>query len=228
MHHLREPWELIPTAIKLDNVSQWFKEKKGRLPTESELKDLTRLSRSEIRRCKLVLGLPQEVQNLMLEEEAKTSAEKKIIGKDKLLTEDFFIEVSKNLINPLKNYNRKAYNGLGKDKKIFESLVSKRRSGRISNIVSFRPISKYIREHPNKSAKEIKRFVKTEDYSLDKLLVSSGLEFDIYKFRRNLNVFIGSLSQIPSNLGDEQKSEILRMLRQVKKRIEEKIVKLKG
>jgi len=223
IHHLFEPWELIPTAMELNKVIESFKQKKGREPKEKELKQLTSLTASEIRRCKLVLTLDDEFQDMILEEEARTSEEKSLIGKDKLLTEDFFIETAKNLVEPLKNNNRSVFNRLGGNKKIFKSLIEKRKEGLIKNIVAFRPISKWIREAPIKAGKEVEKFINSPNKSVEDLIIQAGLEFDFFKFERNMSVFLGALDKVPTNLPQKQKEQLRELLQKVKRHIDKKL-----
>lgn len=227
IHNLLEPWELVPTALKLKEVSDVFKKKNGREPMERELNKMTGLTISEIRRCRLVLSLPKDIQDMLLNEEAKTSKEKSIVGKEKLVTEDFLIEITKNLINPLKDYNIKAAKELGDDKKLYESLIKKRRDGLIKNIVSLRPISKYIREHPNKAAKDVKEFLTNPSISSEDLIIKAGLEFNFYKFERNLKVFTGAINNIPQKLDDKQRDVIRKALKKVRNLIDKKLETLR-
>lgn len=227
IHHMREQWELVPTSLKLEEVIVFFQEKHKKEPTEDELIKLTGLTRSEVRRCKIILQFPKPIQNIILNEEAKTSKERGLIGKDKLLTEDFFIEVSKNLINPLKQNNKKLYRELKEDKGIFDNLIKKRRQGKISNIVSLRPICRYIRENPRKSMINLKKFILKEDYSLGNLLSDTGLEFDPYNFERNLKIFSGALSNLPEEMEESLKKKVASNLREIRKIITEKLKSLK-
>ena len=227
IHHMREPWELVPTAIELEKVSKLLaEENKGKKPSEKELSKTTGLTVSEVRRCRTVLSFPTEIQDIMLKEEAKTKREKSEIGKDKILTEDFFIEIAKNIVKPLEDNNDAAFRQAGGKKKIYFSLVEKRRKGLIKNIVSLRPIPKYIRDHPVKAGKEIKKFIQDQQYSSDDLVNNVNLDFDLYKFQRNVNVFIGAIENIPDSLKEEQKVEILKILRQTEKEIKGKIKRL--
>lgn len=223
IHHMREPWELVPTSIKLNEIILFFKKKNKRDPTEKELKKLTGLERSEIRRCKTVMSFSKEIQDIMLNEEARTSEEKKKIGKDKILSEDFFIEIDKNIIKPIENNNKKLFDDLGGEKEIVNTLIKKRRMGSIKNIVSFRPISKYIKENPRKSANPIRKFLTEENYSLEDLLEETGLDFDIYKFMRNLKIFVGALNNLPKELEDEKRKELFKNLRKIKEIITQKL-----
>lgn len=223
IHHMREPWELVPTALELRRVIELETKKNGKKPTEKTLSTITGLSLSEIRRCNTVLSFPHKIQDLMLKEEEKTKQERSEIGKDKILTEDFFIEITKNVINPLENYNETAFKKAGGKNKIYDLLVDKRRGGYIKNIVSLRPISKYIRDHPVKAGNEIKKFILEEKYTSDKLIEKSNLDFNLYNFRRNVNVFLGALANIPKRLKEEQKEEVLKTLRKTKNEIDGKI-----
>jgi ParB family chromosome partitioning protein len=61
IHNLREPWQLMPTALKLKKIMEMI-----RSESESRLHAVTRLSISQIRRCKDLLSYPKIFQNLML------------------------------------------------------------------------------------------------------------------------------------------------------------------
>ena len=226
IHNMREPWELVPTALKLKEIISYLKNKDKKEPTEGGLSKITGLTRSEIRRCKIILSFPIKIQDLILNEEARTSQEKKHIGKDKLLSEDFFIEVDKNIIGPIKGANKKLFKELGGKTGIFDSLAKKRRQGLIKNIVGFRPISKYIKNNPKKSGSYIRKFILEKGCSLESLLEETGLEFDIYKFSRNLKVFSGAIENLPKDLDPKIKKEILKYLRKMKQIINNKLKEL--
>ena len=61
IHNVREGWQLMPTALKL-------KELIGLLKTENEreLAELTKLTISQVRRCKQLLTYPPKFQSMML------------------------------------------------------------------------------------------------------------------------------------------------------------------
>jgi ParB/RepB/Spo0J family partition protein len=223
IHHMREQWQLVPTALELGKVAKQYKKQNKKDPTEKELSTVTGLTISEVRRCKTVLSFPTEIQDLMLEEEAKTKKEKSEIGKEKILTEDFFIEIAKNIVKPLEENNKKIFENSGGKEKIYQSLVNKRRKGNIKNIVSLRPVSKYVREHPRKAGKELKKFIENDEYNAEKLIHHVNLDFDPYKFERNVNVFLGAIEKIPKRVDEKHKRDILRILRRVKKTIDEQI-----
>lgn len=61
IHNVREGWQLMPTALKLKVLMSELKE-----TNERKLAELTKLSISQIRRCKILLTFPPRFQNLML------------------------------------------------------------------------------------------------------------------------------------------------------------------
>lgn len=75
IHHYRKEWELFPTALKLEIVI-------NELGTDSEvaLAEFTGVTRSMLRRCKILLWFPRKYRNILLERTGKIST-------------DFFIEL---------------------------------------------------------------------------------------------------------------------------------------
>ena len=61
IHNLREGWQLMPTALKLQDLMEMLDTK-----NERELASLTRLSLSQVRRCKVLLTYPERIQQMML------------------------------------------------------------------------------------------------------------------------------------------------------------------
>lgn len=75
IHHYRKEWELFPTALKLEAVIE-------ALGTDSEtvLSQFTGVTRSMLRRCKILLWFPHKYRDTLLDRTHKVST-------------DFFIEV---------------------------------------------------------------------------------------------------------------------------------------
>lgn len=75
IHHYRKEWELFPTALKLERVI-------NELGTDSELalSQFTGVTRSTLRRCKILLWFPRKYRNILLERRGTIST-------------DFFIEL---------------------------------------------------------------------------------------------------------------------------------------
>jgi ParB/RepB/Spo0J family partition protein len=77
IHKLREDWELMPTALKLDVLME-----KMQLRSDRELAELTGLDQAVVTRCKKLLSYPNKYQDLMLDPDP-----------EKRLKADFFIEL---------------------------------------------------------------------------------------------------------------------------------------
>lgn len=78
IHNVREPWELMPTALKLEVIMRHIKSDR-----EGELATITNLTRANVRRCKTLLSFPKVYQDMMMrpDPEARIKA-------------DFFIEMT--------------------------------------------------------------------------------------------------------------------------------------
>ena len=61
IHNVREGWQLMPTALKLQTLMEELD-----TTNERELATITQLTISQIRRCKILLSYPEKYQNFML------------------------------------------------------------------------------------------------------------------------------------------------------------------
>lgn len=77
IHKLREDWELMPTALKLELLMQELEER-----NDSRLAVLTGLPEAVVTRCKKLLSYPKHFQDLMLHQDP-----------DSRIKADFFIEL---------------------------------------------------------------------------------------------------------------------------------------
>lgn len=75
IHHFRKEWALFPTALKLEVIIE-----KLATDQESVLSEFTGVSRSMIRRCKILLWFPHKYRDVLMEKSGKIST-------------DFFIEL---------------------------------------------------------------------------------------------------------------------------------------
>jgi len=136
IHALREQWDLLTMASKLPSIIELLQKQKGRRPTETELSEETSLKRSTIRRCKLLVDLPQHYIDDILIELKKPKKEQK-------LTEDFFIEMERAL-KTVERAMPKAFPDADKDR-ARRVLIGKFRAGVIDNRVHFRDLPKIAR-----------------------------------------------------------------------------------
>ena len=77
IHQLREDWELMPTALKLEVLMEKLQER-----SDGKLAELTGLDRAVVARCKKLLSYPSKYQEMMLDPDPS-----------KRVKADFFIEL---------------------------------------------------------------------------------------------------------------------------------------
>jgi len=136
IHALREQWDLLTMASKLPAIIDLLQRKTRKRPTEAQISEETSLKRSTIRRCKLLIDLPQHYLDDMLLELRKPKNEQK-------LTEDFFIEMERGLKTVERAMPRALPDG-DKDK-ARRVLIKKFKSSVIDNRTHFRNLGKIAR-----------------------------------------------------------------------------------
>jgi len=126
IHSFREQWELMPTALSLQQVMKELKAE-----DTNELHEITGLSFPQIERCKIILGFPKEFQELSLNEDTSER-----------IPSNFWVELypvlekSRELVPDL--YPHPGRNGITK------ALVEKYRQKKIKSVIHFRRIMEAI------------------------------------------------------------------------------------
>jgi len=131
IHSLREQWDYYTIASKLERVMSLWERENGFFPNEIILSELTGLTRGAIRRCQLLIDLPDRFKSMLVEELDKPKLQQR-------LSEDFFIEMERSLktvISRLPEYEP----GI---EQIRDTLIAKFRAGTISAVTDFRQLSK--------------------------------------------------------------------------------------
>lgn len=131
IHSLREQWDYYTIASKLLRVIELFTSEHGSEPNEIQLSKETGLTRGQIRRCRLLLNLPEKFKKLLLKELELPKSHQKI-------SEDLFIEMERSLktiTNHLPEYEDRL-------DEIRDTLVNKFREGTIKAVTDFRQLSK--------------------------------------------------------------------------------------
>jgi ParB family transcriptional regulator, chromosome partitioning protein len=167
IHSLREQWDLLTIALKLPKVIDLIREAKGKEPTETDIANATGLLRSRIRRCKLLIELPEKYKLQLLEELKKPK------GKQ-TLSEDFFIEMER----ALKTVGRAMPTAVPNKNKARDVLIAKYQGGVIKNLVDLRKIPRIARAEKigadKQSAEQaIKKLVSDATYSIESAFESS-------------------------------------------------------
>ncbi|MYH32593.1 MAG: ParB/RepB/Spo0J family partition protein [Cenarchaeum sp. SB0669_bin_11] len=131
IHALREQWDYFTIASKLARLIDLYRLENKKEPNEIELSKATGLTRGQIRRCRVLLNLPEEYKDMLLEELKLPKSQQK-------LSEDFFIEMErslKTLTNRLPEYEPRLDS-------IRKTLVKKFQDGTIRAVTDFRQLSK--------------------------------------------------------------------------------------
>ncbi len=152
IHNLREGWQLMPTALKLETLI-----KKLKTTNERQLSAITQLNLSQIRRCKILLSYSRKYQNMML------------APQDERLKADFFIELDRvrktALEGDLDVWIRRG------DEKCIDLMVKKYRDRKIIAVTDFRDLAAKYRAASEKGkapifSKMLDRFFEDSDMQI--------------------------------------------------------------
>lgn len=167
IHALREQWDLLTVALKLPRIIDLLTEDIGRSPIEREISDKSGLSRGFIRRCKLLMNLPQRYKDQILTELEKPKARQKF-------TEDLFIELER----ALTTVERAMPEVITTRDHVRRILLKKFKSGVINNRVLFRDVARIARAKKVGAdevvaARELTKLFQDNDYSIERAYENS-------------------------------------------------------
>jgi ParB family chromosome partitioning protein len=157
IHNVREGWQLMPTALKLKTLMHELGE-----TNERKLNELTKLSISQIRRCKILLTFPKKFQDMML---APPSERMKA---------DFFIELDR-IRRPALEDKFEPWVSRG-DKTCIQILLDKYQSAIINSVTEFRDLieiyraSTTPRQH-RRLVSEFNKFLDNQKMRIDDIIV---------------------------------------------------------
>jgi len=126
IHNVREGWQLMPTALKLQTLMKSLE-----THNERKLAELTKLSIAQIRRCKILLTYPKTFQNLMLAPQSER------------MKADFFIELQR-IRGPALDERFPPWIELG-DTKCIRIMLDKYLNGVIQAVTDFRRLAEIYR-----------------------------------------------------------------------------------
>ena len=134
IHALREQWDLLTVALKLPRIIDLLTEELNRPPTEREISEKSGLGRGFIRRCKLLMNLPQRYKDQILAELEKPKAKQRF-------TEDLFIELER----ALTTVERAMPHVIPNRDHVRRILLKKFKDGIVNNRVLFRDVARIAR-----------------------------------------------------------------------------------
>lgn len=163
IHNLREPWQLMPTALKLEVLMKKLNEK-----NERKLAFHTKLSIGQVRRCKILLTYPKKFQNLMLAPPTKR------------LKSDFFIELDR-IRRPALREKFPPWKKRG-DENCIQIILDKYLRKRIKAVTEFRKLAEVYRgsvrlNKMRKFHKTLDRFLADRNATIDSVVVP-GASFE--------------------------------------------------
>lgn len=160
IHKLREDWELMPTALKLELLMKEMQEKR-----DKPLAELTGLDVAQIVRCKKLLSYPKRIQDLMLHPDPELREKA-----------DFFIELY--AVRNDRNVNKMQW---FKREQFTDRMRAKYRSGEggIKSVTDFRKVKQAITQavQAGKQAaisKRLEAFTEHNDVSIDTLFLEDA------------------------------------------------------
>jgi len=204
IHKLREDWQLMPTALKLEVLMEEMQERNDR-----KLALLTGLDQAVVTRCKKLLSFPKKYQDKMLDPDP-----------EKRVKADFFIE-----LYPVRNdrfvkkqiwYSRDGFT---------EKMLKKYQEGKgaIKAVTDFRTIKQYITNAVKANqekvlARKLKEFVNETTKPVDHLKIEQA---DVSANARKMANSIEKITEDIKNLdvnefyGEEQLWNCLERLQKI-------------
>ncbi|SRR6266581_2336481 len=218
IHALREQWDLLTIALKLPHLIELLGRELGRQPADRELCDRTGLGLGILRRCKLLMELPEEYKRELLLELEKPKAARKV-------TEDLFIEMER----ALRTVERAMPQVIHEDKNVVRRiLLQKYKNNVIKNVVHFRKIGKIARAgrveaDEGKARRVLGRLFQENSFGIEEAYVSSVS--DAYS-ERDLLTRVNSLADRLEGYGPGEVEQTLvkplrRLLSEIRRLLEE-------
>jgi len=188
IHNLREGWQLMPTALKLEVLMKELK-----IKSEKKLNIITKLSVGQIRRCKILLSYPRKFQNLMLAPPTTR------------LKTDFFIELDR-IRKPALKEKFPPWIQRG-DSKCIQIILDKYLRKIIPAVTDFRKLTEIYRgsirvKRLRQFYRAFDKFLENEDGTIDSIVVPGA------HFEKETKEAIRSTSRLVSQLQILEKDAI--------------------
>ncbi len=212
IHNVREPWELMPTALKLEVIIR-------ETNTDSELKlsKITSLPRGTVRRCKTLLSFDKFYQDMML-----------VSDPGDRIKPDLFIEM-----HPVLSLIEEEFPEISGDfprNALIDIFIKKYSQKKIVSVTDFRKIRSAIRNIGKGLTRDfvknaLLQFLKDNKADLSNFVVRVDIFQETKSVQRACQSLIERLSSIdkfPPNIDSEIKS----VLQELKKVIENKLASM--
>ena len=214
IHNMREPWMLMPTALKLQTLMNELKE-----TNERKLEELTKLSISQIRRSKILLTYPEKFQNMLLAPPSER------------LKADFFIDLQR-IRGPALEEKFPFWEKRGDDECI-NIFLNKYLTGVIKSVTAPRKLARIYRgsvktNKLDKFFSEMDRFLEDQKMGIEDIVIP-GVEYEkeSLEIRRSTKRLQNQLRRldIEAFSADQEMIDILTELAKlIQSRLEEALV----
>ena len=216
IHAFREQWELMPTALSLQEIINELN-----VHDNAELHEITGLSISQIERCRKILSFPKKFQKLSLD-----------LDPTKRIPSNFWVELYP-VLEKTPDLIPSLYAELGRDG-ITQKMVEKYRAKSIRSVIHFRRIMEAVEvaeeeEDKQAVADRLREYVLTPD--LETRAAFDGFIRDTRKVQRAVGAcdkFIKDLTRAKVDYTIEGKEEIIMKLREVIDLAQRLLDKLQG
>jgi len=211
IHNLRLDWQLMPTALKLEVLMERMNER-----NERKLAQLTKLSVSQIRRCKILLSYQRRFQNMML---APPTVR---------LKPDFFIELQR-IRGPALQKRFPPWVKRG-DMKCINIMLQKYKNEKIEAVTDFRILAEIYRGSVRIRKielfyRELDKFLADENRRIEDIDVPGAtFERESKEVLRSVRRVLTQIRRLPPEAISADR-RIIRVLKSLSKVIQEKLEK---
>lgn len=213
IHALREQWDYFTIASKLQRVISLIEESGAQSPNEIELSIATGLSRGQVRRCRLLLDLPEKYKGILFKELQLPKSRQRV-------TEDFFIELERSLKTVVRRFPE--FND--RLDEIRDVIIKKFRRGDIGAVTDFRQLAKIATgvdklnvDRASASSEMEKLFALDNSYGIkDAYNASVGFEYEELDAVRQVHRLGGFIKELLSAEEFELDTEFVDSLRQLR------------
>jgi len=214
IHNMREPWMLMPTALKLQTLMEKLQE-----DNETRLAELTKLSISQIRRCKILLTYSEKFQNMLLAPPSER------------LKADFFIELQR-IRGPALNEKMPFWISRG-DEKCIDLILQKYLKGVITAVTESRKLAEIYRGSIRTNQvkifySEMEKFLDHPKMKIQDIDVpGASFEKEYKEIRRSAKRLHTQLAKLDTEAisGDQKMIDILeKLLELIRSKLEEALV----
>lgn len=213
IHRFRVDWDPLPAAMKLDELREIWTKKEGVEPSEAQMAALTGMTRGTVRRCRIIMEIPEDYREMILKELEKPERER-------VLTTDLFVEAQRS-VRTIRSYlpSLAEY-----EEPLLEALIEKYQSKVIVNVTHMRYVAKIARSASKgvpetRVSRLLKRLVEDPQFGPEEAYDEIAWVYDA----RTIQTKLGSLLDYLDTFAErsvpiEEKAAV--MLRQLRDRIE--------